>query len=105
MSKRGTQTETQHPGLMHPMMGARLGLLLRSLTNNGPIAPRNAPLITAMVLSALARLPIATLERFVTARRLRSAPELEAPIFIIGHWRSGTDFYHRPLAKRHHAYP
>ena len=84
---------------MHPMMGARLSLLLRSLTSNGPIAPRNIPVITTMVLSALARLPIATLERFVTARRLRSAPELEAPIFIIGHWRSGTTHTHNLMAR------
>ena len=87
------------PGLMHPMMGARLGLLLRSLTSNGPIAPRNIPVITTMVLSALARVPIAALERVITARRLRTAPELKAPVFIIGHWRSGTTHTHNLMAR------
>ncbi len=99
MSGDGMQPENPRPGFKHPMMGARLGLLLRSLTTNGPIALRNAPLITAMVLSAMARLPIATLERYITARRRHSAPELQAPIFIIGHWRSGTTHTHNLMAR------
>lgn len=89
----------QRPSLMHPLMGARLGLLARSLTTNGPIPLRHAPLITAMTLSALARLPFATLERFVTARRVRRAPAIEPPVFIIGHWRSGTTHMHNLMAR------
>ena len=99
MNGNDTQLKNPRPGLMHPLMGARLGLLLRSLFTNGPIAPRNTPLIITMVLSAMARLPIATLERFITAHRLSSAPELEAPVFIIGHWRSGTTHTHNLMAR------
>jgi len=84
---------------MHPLMGARLGLLTRALATNGPIPLRHAPLITAMVLSAAARLPIATLERVITAQRIRRAPAMEAPVFIIGHWRSGTTHTHNLMAR------
>ncbi len=94
----GDDSQTK-PSLMHPMMGARFGLLLRSLTGNGPIELRNAPVLTAMVLSAMARVPIAALERYITARRLRTAPALEAPVFIIGHWRSGTTHTHNLMAR------
>lgn len=87
------------PGLHHPLMGARLGLLLRSLAGNGPIPLRRWPLVGAMLASAVARAPIALVERTVTARAVRRGPGLDPPVFIIGHWRSGTTHLHNLMAR------
>ncbi|GAB5469418.1 MAG: sulfotransferase [Rhodospirillales bacterium] len=86
--------QDQGPGLRHPLMGARLGLLLGALLRNRVVARRHVPLATAMVMSASARLPIQLLEQARLAQLRRRAPPPEAPLFIVGHWRSGTTHLH-----------
>jgi hypothetical protein len=46
------------------------------------------------------------LQGLVYGRRLRLTPIHEAPLFILGHWRTGTTFLHELLAlDRRHTYP
>lgn len=75
-------------------MGARLTTLLRVLRDYGPVAPEHRRLVAMMVLSAAARSPFRLWEaaRFARLRRSRSPPE--PPLFIIGHWRTGTTHLH-----------
>jgi len=87
------------PGTQHPLMGARLEVLARALLTEGGVSPRHAPLATAMALSAIARAPFRAIERVELARRRRRAPPLEPPVFILGHWRSGTTHLHNLLGR------
>nr|WP_228024894.1 sulfotransferase [cf. Phormidesmis sp. LEGE 11477] len=76
-------------------MGANLKTLLALLRENGPGRyPLHLLIIWA---TAIARLPFSTYERWQVAR----SPHLESkpPIFIIGHWRSGTTFLHSVLSQ------
>jgi len=79
-------------------MGARLELLLRTLIARGGVSVPHVPTAGAMVLSAAARLPFRAIEHIELARRRRaSGLRVEAPVFIVGHWRSGTTHLHNLL--------
>lgn len=78
-------------------MGARLGTLVRAFAANGPLAPAHLPLACAMLLSATIRAPFRVLDRLQLARAGPSMPPAE-PVFIIGHWRSGTTHLHNLMA-------
>jgi hypothetical protein len=46
------------------------------------------------------------LQELLYGKRLRRTPIREAPLFILGHWRTGTTFLHELLALDHrHTYP
>lgn len=71
-------------------MGADLATLMRLLANNGGVARSALPVAAALLGSALARAPMSLAERVYTEVQRRRLPESPAPVFILGHWRSGT---------------
>lgn len=79
-------------------MGARVENLLRLLYRYGPVPARQWPLVAAMLGSSVARLPFRALEAVRFAQRRRLAPPTPTPVFIIGHWRTGTTHLHNLLA-------
>lgn len=85
--------------LSHPLLGADLGTLLRTLRRNGPVAPGALPTLTAAVASALARAPLSALERWRTTRRDPAEPPSPGPVVIVGHWRSGTTHVYNVLSQ------
>lgn len=90
--------------LMHPLCGANLATLVTVLAANGGVAPRALPRAgLALAVSAL-RVPFTALERAWLGRRLARAGEMPAPVFIIGHWRSGTTHLFNILARHGFAY-
>lgn len=80
-------------------MGADIGTLLGALRRYGPVAPARRPLVALFAVSALARLPFRALDRTLAAWRGRRAPPPTEPLFIVGHWRSGTTHLHNLLAR------
>ena len=76
--------------LFHPLAGADLRTLCAVLSRNGGVSPSRAHVAAIALCSAALRLPFTLAEHAALARRLRGQPNLPAPIFIIGHWRSGT---------------
>jgi hypothetical protein len=87
-----------HAAGQHPLMGARLTTLLRAFVENGFVDPMQLPLALLLVLSAAARLPFRALDQLQFART-RHAMAPEPPVFIIGHWRTGTTHLHNLLAR------
>lgn len=84
---------------LHPLYGADPGTLAR-VGRRGGCSPSGHPLRGALVaVSAALRWPFIALERGVAARRLSATPIDQPPIFIIGHWRSGTAHMHHLMAK------
>ena len=89
---------------MHPLSGANLATLADLLWSSRGIAPARLPQATIAVLAGIGRWPFTTWERFHVARRLRRAPPMAPPIFIIGHWRSGTTHMYNVLSKADFGY-
>lgn len=75
--------------MIHPLTGADLATLARLCIRTGRPSARRWPGVAGMFGSALARLPSTAAERVFVATR-RPGAAMPAPIFILGHWRSGT---------------
>ena len=71
--------------MFHPLCGATPDTLLRLLLRGG-VAPRRAHVVAVALATTMLRLPFTLGEAVLT----RSDAEYPAPIFIVGHWRSGT---------------
>src|SRR5262249_19380890 len=72
-----------------------LGLLLR---NRFAIAPRRLRTAIFVTFASIVNSLLALLQTLVFGRRIRGTNLASDPIFIIGHWRSGTTFLHELLA-------
>lgn len=81
----------------HPLSGADLGTLARAVGRAG--LPEKPLAAAAIAAAALARWPFSTLEQFLMESRLPRADELAPPVFILGHWRSGTTHLYNAMAK------
>lgn len=74
--------------MTHPLSGADLPTLARVFRDGG--RPDRWGATAAIWGAALGRLPSTLLERALISRRLPSVEQLPPPVFILGHWRSGT---------------
>jgi len=86
-------------GEMHPLFGANPRTLLHLISKSGPIAPSHAMDLAGVVLSALGRTPFRWGEKTWLAWRRRRSEPMPPPVFIIGHWRSGTTHLYNLLTQ------
>jgi hypothetical protein len=85
---------------LHLLAGATLGSLARTFARHGgSISPRAYPQVAFMFASALLRAPGCTAEALRVARRVKAVSFDPPPVFIVGHWRSGTTFLHNLLSR------
>lgn len=84
---------------MHPLYGADLSTLSRLVLRDGPVSPAHLPSLAVAALSAIGRTPFRIGERAGVAWRCRRMPPMPPPIFIIGHWRSGTTHLYNIMSK------
>ena len=86
------------PGIgQHPLMGASLGTLVRALKYYGPVPRRHWPHVGAFFASAVARWPFRQMDRLLLPQRPEKKQPLEAPVFIVSYWRSGSTHLHNLL--------
>ncbi len=78
------------PTWTHPLFGADFFTLLRILTRHGALPPRVWPLVAAGLAASLGRAPFSLVETVWAKKRLRRLGAIPPPVFILGHWRSGT---------------
>lgn len=89
---------TELDPFQHPLMGARIELLLALLWRNGFVRASALPALALMLASAVGRTPLRLLESLQRQRRSARADELRDPVIVIGHWRSGTTHLHNLIA-------
>ena len=83
--------------MAHPLCGANPATLFSVTQRAGlPEKPASAAMIA---LSVAARWPFSTAERVMMESRLPGADEMAPPVFILGHWRSGTTHLYNIMAK------
>lgn len=83
--------------MAHPLSGANLGTLA-AVTREAGLPSK--PLAGAAIgLAAVGRWPFSTLERLLIENRLPKRDEMEPPVFILGHWRSGTTHLYNIMAQ------
>ncbi len=84
--------------LLPPAVGYSLRILF-GLVKANSISFSYYPRLLAISLINLVNLPFRTYERYVINPRFRKSAINEDPVFIIGHWRSGTTHLHNILSQ------
>ena len=98
--KKTQPTEARRRKLAtHPLCGADLKTLLRLFLSNGAIERERFVDLLMIGCSAAARIPFNALERHLFDRQLHNRKSEEPPVFILGHWRSGTTHLYNILSK------
>jgi hypothetical protein len=82
--------------MAHPLSGADIGTLARVLRDGGGADRKLRAL--GIWGSVLARLPFTTLECILVGKHLPNLAELPPPVFILGHWRSGTTHLYNAMS-------
>lgn len=83
--------------MAHPLSGANVGTLASAVARAGFPA---APLKTAAIVgAAIGRWPFSVAERILIEGSLPKIESLEPPVFILGHWRSGTTHLYNVMCK------
>ena len=85
----GWVNKTQAKEFMaHPLSGANLGTLATVIGRSG--VPSHVGAGAMIGRAALGRWPFSTAEKLVMESKLPTLEEMPPPVFILGHWRSGT---------------
>lgn len=72
---------------------------LRLLFSHGGVDWREAPRACAITLAAPLTSPLRALERLIHAKAIEHTSIEPPPVFILGHWRTGTTHLHNILAQ------
>ena len=94
MGKQGRS----RPQLFHPLCGADTLTLLRVLGRHG-LPLKHAPELLIALLVSVLRAPSSLIEHLVTQVERPRLGVGQAPVFILGHWRSGTTHLYNVMSK------
>lgn len=83
--------------MAHPLSGSDPATLAAVLSRAG--APGRTARFAAIAASVVGRQPFSLSERLLTDRGLPLAEDLAPPVFLLGHWRSGTTHLYNILVK------
>ena len=83
----------------HNLLGCRFDNLLRLLKlSHWKLDPKRLPQTAVIFFTSLLLYPAALLEKAIMAGPIRRE-KIQDPVFIIGHWRSGTSFLQNVLTR------
>ena len=80
------------------LAGSSFGSYFKVL-RSGTIAKRSYLKVALTTLVVLVRAPFPLWDALVFARRIKRSTAMEPPLFILGHWRSGTTLLHNVLCQ------
>ena len=93
------EIEKEPPPLLHPLGGSNLSTFISAWRGNRPFDRRSLRTRLFSLFAVLARLPFYKVEQLLHGRAIASTEIKEDPVFIIGHWRSGTTHLHNLLSQ------
>lgn len=85
--------------VQHPLTGSSLVNLFRLLLKSGGIDKQYVPKLLYILLISALGLPLRLLENVRFGKQIQNTEIQLPPIFILGHWRSGTTHLHRLMAQ------
>lgn len=98
MKRKKKNMRKNNRGIQHPLFGTSIINWIKLVTNNGGVDPSFFPRAMFVTISALLTMPARFLFKIVYGPRIADTKIKYPPVFIIGHWRSGTTFLHELLS-------
>lgn len=83
---------------IHPYIGGTTRNLIANVRKHGGVDREFVPTLAATLAGTVLTLPLRLTEDVLYGRKIRDMP-LQDPIFIIGHWRSGTTHLHNLISQ------
>ncbi len=78
---------------LHYLHGGNLIVLLKLLFDNKFIVNiKKIPIVFALLISNLINVPFILLQKLIFGRKIKNTEIKKDPVFILGHWRSGTTY-------------
>ena len=71
---------------------------VKMILRNLPVSLARVPLMLLCIFIAILSLPFRLIENLIYLDKIRNQEINKFPVFIIGHWRSGTTFLHQLLS-------
>ncbi len=93
-----TAATQKAPGL-HPFAGARLRVFLRHALFTPGLDPRTRYQRLIAWIGQFLRLPLVAIEKVKYAGAINRQTMEKPPVFLIGHWRSGTTHLHNLMSR------
>lgn len=84
---------------LHPLAMVSTRHVRRLLRQDGGIESRHRLKLAGILAGGLATAPVRAAEHILYDRRLRGLSIQRHPVFILGHWRTGTTLLHNLLAQ------
>ncbi len=84
---------------VHPYIGGTASNLLANAKKNGWIDLQYLPTLIITLFGTMITFPVRLLEKFLYAKQIEQTKLNEDPVFIIGHWRSGTTHLHNIISQ------
>lgn len=85
--------------IFHPLAMNSFRHWIQLLRESGGIAPRYWPRAVLITLASPLWAPLRWAERMVYGKRLRDLSISPPPVFVLGHWRTGTTHLHNLLSQ------
>lgn len=89
----------EKPPALHPFAGARLRVFLRHALLKGGLDPRTSYQRFIGWVAQFLRFPLATIEKVKYNGAIQRQTLDKPPVFLIGHWRSGTTHLHNLMSR------
>lgn len=96
---KSSSTRSYASRLGHPLCGSDPATLARVLRRSGGVPIKNWPILASIISSVALRTPFTLAECVYSRWRLNRTPEPAPPLFLLGHWRSGTTHLYNILSK------
>ncbi len=101
-TKSKQQTQMHHLTMQHPLFGISTRQWVHLVKKNGGIDRKYLHRALFVTLTSLATAPIRTLFKIKYEKKINAVRLQNPPVFIIGHWRSGTTYLHELLSNDPH---
>ena len=94
-----SHTQRQHGSLQHPLFGISTRSWIQLVKRNGGCDRQYLDRALFIMITSLLTAPVRMLFKFKYDKKINNTEVHNPPIFIIGHWRSGTTYLHELLSK------
>ena len=98
MGSRQKKIKTEIKNIQHPLFGISIKNWIKILSKNGGIDIRYLPRALFITISSIGIIPARFLFKILYETKIEKTKITKPPVFIIGHWRSGTTFLHELLS-------